>query len=161
MSSSKAPSTGINTSQWLLAKDPQTGLGPLGFYTRCMVGGFLACGVTHASVVTLDVAKVRSQAHGSSGKWPKGLIPSVQKTWQAEGVAGVTKGWVPTFWGYGAQGLFKFGLNEFFKDYFTHAIGGPDKLDSTPKKMLLWAVASGSAEVVADVFLCPFEMTKV
>lgn len=121
----------------------------------------MACGVTHASVVTLDVAKVRSQAHGSSGKWPKGLFSSIQKTWQAEGAAGVTKGWVPTFWGYGAQGLFKFGLNEFFKDYFTNMLGGPDKLDTTSKKMLLWAAASGSAEVVADVFLCPFEMTKV
>jgi len=54
----------------------------------------------------------------------------------------------------------QFGLNEFFKDYYTH-IYGAENLDSTPKKMLLWALASGSAEVVADVALCPFEMTKV
>jgi hypothetical protein len=71
----------------------------MGFYTRCMIGGFFACGVTHASVVTLGVAKVRSQAYGSSGKWSKSLIPSVQKIWQTEGLSGVTKGWVPTFSG--------------------------------------------------------------
>ena len=146
------------TSSWLLKKNPDTGMGPASYYGRCMAGGALACGVTHASVVTLDVAKCRSQTHAS---WPAGLIPSIRKTWATEGFAGITKGWVPTFYGYGAQGLCKFGLNEVFKDYYTHLIGGPETLDSTPKKMLLWAVASGSAEVVADVFLCPFEMTKV
>ena len=87
----------------LLIKDPKTGLHSSEFYARCMVGGFAACGFTHAAVVTLDVAKVRTQAHSKAGKWPSGLIPSVSRTWQLEGVAGITKGWVPTFWGYGAQ----------------------------------------------------------
>ena len=156
----KTPPTITSTTAWLLQKDPTTGLGPAGFYGRCMVGGMLACGLTHASVTPLDVSKCRSQAWGKSGKWPTGLMPSVKKIWQGEGWAGITKGWVPTLYGYGAQGLFKFGLNEFFKDYYTHVVGA-DNLDSTPKKMLLWAWASGSAEVLADVALCPFEMTKV
>jgi len=34
-------------------------------------------------------------------------------------------------------------------------------IDTQWKKMVLWAAASGSAEVFADVALCPFEMTKV
>lgn len=144
----------------LLKKDPNSGLHSLEFYAKCMFGGVLACGITHASVVTLDVAKCRTQAHSKSGAWPNGLIPSISKTWQLEGFAGVTKGWVPTFWGYGAQGLFKFGLNEFFKDFYGHAYG-EQNLDQTWKKMVLWAAASGSAEVFADVALCPFEMTKV
>merc|ERR1711994_405891 len=70
-------------------------------------------------------------------------------------------GWVPTFFGYGAQGLFKFGLNEVFKDVYTGMAGGPERLDSTFRKMALWAAASGSAEIFADIALCPFEMTKV
>jgi len=41
------------------------------------------------------------------GKWPTGLVPSVRRTWAEEGLKGITKGWVPTFYGYGAQGLFK------------------------------------------------------
>ena len=126
-----------------------------------MIGGFAACGLTHAAVVTLDVAKVRSQAYSKAGKWPAGLIPSVTKTWQGEGMAGLVRGVVPTFWGYGAQGLFKFGLNEFFKDWYTHMIGEENVENSILTKMTLWAAASGSAEVFADIALCPFEMTKV
>ncbi len=126
-----------------------------------MVGGFAACGFTHAGVVTLDVAKVRTQAYGKAGKWPNGLLPSIQQIWKGEGFRGLTLGWSPTLWGYGAQGLFKFGLNEFFKDFYTKLVGEETLQSSTATKMALWAAASGSAEVFADVALCPFEMTKV
>mmetsp|Transcript_1037 Transcript_1037/g.1461 ORF Transcript_1037/g.1461 Transcript_1037/m.1461 type:complete len:316 (+) Transcript_1037:69-1016(+) len=130
------------------------------YYYKCMMGGVLACGVTHASTVTLDVAKCRSQAHAKAGRWPKGMVPGIRQILAKEGVAGLRTGWVPTFFGYGAQGLFKFGLNEVFKDVYGGMIG-EENLDATWKKMLLWAAASGSAEVFADVALCPFEMTKV
>jgi len=123
-----------------------------------MFGGILACGVTHASVVSLDVAKCRAQAHSKSGRWPSGLIPGLKKILAEEGATGMRVGWVPTFFGYGAQGLFKFGLNEFFKDFYGGIVG--DDL-SLPARMTLWAAASGSAEIFADVALCPFEMTKV
>ena len=147
----------------LLQINAATGLHPLKFYGYCMTGGFAACGFTHAGVVTLDVAKVRTQAYAKQGLWPNGLVPSIAKTWRGEGLRGITLGWAPTLWGYGAQGLFKFGLNEFFKDYYTHLMGGHEVLDqsSTAVKMALWAAASGSAEVFADVALCPLEMTKV
>tara|TARA_R110002050_G_scaffold80386_1_gene171951 strand:+ start:1354 stop:1593 length:240 start_codon:yes stop_codon:yes gene_type:complete len=39
------------------------GLRPATYYAKCMFGGVLACGVTHAAVVTLDVNKCRTQAH--------------------------------------------------------------------------------------------------
>lgn len=57
-----------------------------------MFGGVLACGLTHASVVTLDVAKCRTQAHSKSGAWPNGLFSSIGKTWELEGFHGITKG---------------------------------------------------------------------
>lgn len=155
--STMSPPKQEEDTSWLLKKDPATGMGPAAFYLSCMTGGLLACGTTHTAVVTLDVAKCRSQTHNS---WPSGLISSIRRTWVEEGFHGITKGWVPTMYGYGAQGLFKFGLNEVFKDYYTHTYG-KENLDSTPKKMLLWALASGTAEFFADVALCPFEMTKV
>jgi hypothetical protein len=31
------------------------------------------------------------------------------------GFSGIMKGWGPTLWGYSIQGLFKFGLYEYFK----------------------------------------------
>jgi len=131
------------------------------YYANCMFGGLLACGVTHASVVTLDVAKCRSQAHAKSGKWPGGFVASVSKSYAMEGVAGITKGWVPTFFGYGAQGVCKFGFNEAFKDIYGNAIGKDNLESNKALRMFMWAIASGSAEVFADVALCPFEMTKV
>jgi solute carrier family 25 phosphate transporter 3 len=143
-----------------LAAKQANGLHSLEYYGKCMIGGLLACGLTHAAVVTLDVAKCRAQAHSKAGRWPKGLIPGIQKIVAEEGIGGMTKGWVPTLFGYGAQGLFKFGFNEFFKDFYTNLVG-EQNLDSQWKKMALWAAASGSAEVFADVALCPFEMTKV
>lgn len=136
-------------------------LRPVDFYLKCMFGGVLACGLTHTAVVSLDVAKCRAQAHSKSGKWPAGLVPSLKKISAGEGTAGLVKGWMPTLFGYSAQGLFKFGLNEFFKDVYGGLVGGEENLDAKWKKMALWAAASGSAEVFADVALCPFEMTKV
>jgi len=130
------------------------------YYAKCMTGGVLACGLTHAAVVSLDIAKCRAQAHSKSGKWPSGLIPGLKKIMAEEGAAGMVTGWVPTLYGYGVQGLFKFGLNEFFKDFYTGIIG-EENLKSTPAKMTMWAMASGSAEVFADIGLCPFEMIKV
>ncbi|KAL6075907.1 Mitochondrial carrier protein [Balamuthia mandrillaris] len=137
------------------------GLRDPSFYGKCMLGGVLACGLTHASVVSLDVAKCRAQAHAKSGRWPGALTAGLRKIAAEEGAAGLRVGWVPTLFGYGAQGLFKFGLNELFIDLYKNAIGGADKLDTQWKKMALWAAASGSAEIFADIALCPFEMTKV
>jgi solute carrier family 25 phosphate transporter 3 len=141
--------------------------GPLGlqhtanYYANCCFGGLLACGVTHASVVTLDVAKCRTQAHAKSGKWPGGLVGSIQKSYALEGVKGITKGWFPTFVGYGAQGVCKFGFNEVFKDIYGNILGQENMENNKALRMFMWAIASGSAEVFADVALCPFEMTKV
>jgi solute carrier family 25 phosphate transporter 3 len=129
------------------------------FYGKCSVGGILSCGLTHAAVVSLDVHKCRSQAN--PGKWPAGLPTGLRKLAAEEGLRGLTTGWAPTLWGYGAQGLCKFGLNEFFQDIYAGMIGGRDKLDTTVKKMGFQAAASGSAEIFADVALCPWEMTKV
>jgi len=131
------------------------------YYGKCMMGGVLACGLTHAAVVSLDVAKCRSQAHSKSGAWPGGLLSSLKEILKVDGIRGMYVGIVPTFFGYGAQGLFKFGLNEFFKDVYTGLLGHEILDQSKGVKMAMWAAASGSAEIFADIALCPFEMVKV
>lgn len=133
----------------------------LTYYSKCAFGGVLSCGLTHAATVSLDVHKCRAQAHSSTGKWPGSLPAGLSKLYAEEGLAGMRRGWVPTFFGYGSQGLFKFGLNEVFLDTYRGLAGGADAIDTKGKKMLLQACASGSAELFADVALCPFEMTKV
>lgn len=72
--------------------------------------------------------------------------------------SGLFNGWIPTFLGYSLQGAFKFGFYEFFKKEYS------DKLDPNvfeKYKSLVYLSASASAELIADVALCPFEATKV
>merc|ERR1719422_1743186 len=52
-------------------------------------------------------------------------------------------------------------LMRFFKDIYGNAMGKDNLENSKALRMFMWAIASGSAEVFADVALCPFEMTKV
>jgi len=132
---------------------------PLDFYAKCSFGGVLSCGLTHASVVMLDLHKCRSQAN--PGVWPKSPFAGFAKMYAEGGIGGMTVGFAPTLAGYGVQGMFKFGLNEIFQDIYAGLIGGRETLDTTPKKMAFQAAASASAEFFADIGLCPFEMTKV
>ena len=54
--------------------------------------------------------------------------------------------------------MFKYGLYEVFKDYYMNLAGE----ELTEKyKPAIWLAGSASAEVFADIALCPFEMAKV
>ena len=75
-----------------------------------------------------------------------------------EGSRAIWKGWFPTLIGYSAQGAFKYGLYEVFKDQYANMLG---KENFEKYKGLVWCAASASAEFFADVALCPFEMVKV
>jgi len=127
----------------------------LDYYGKCMIGGILSCGLTHTAVVSLDVVKCNMQT-----KQPgyTGLVPGLKTLWTTEGAAGMVKGWVPTLLGYSAQGMFKFGLYEVFKDVYANAFGEDAYLNN---KGAIWLSASASAEFFADVALCPMEMVKV
>lgn len=75
-----------------------------------------------------------------------------------QGVRGFFRGWVPTLIGYSAQGACKFGFYEFFKKYYSD-LAGPE--NAAKYKTLIYLAGSASAEVIADVALCPFEAVKV
>ena len=132
-----------------------------GFYVRSMVGGAMAGSMAHAAVVTLDVAKCRSQAHSVSGAWPSGLMSSVLRSVQLEGVAGVTRGIAPAYFGYFVHGFCKFGCHHFFTDLFTNVVGTDTVTNNHSSRVAVWTAASGAAEVVSSIVLCPFEMAKV
>lgn len=75
-----------------------------------------------------------------------------------QGIRGFFRGWVPTLLGYRDQGACKFGFYEFFKKYFSDIAG----LEyATKYKTLIYLGGSASAEVIADVALCPMEAVKV
>jgi len=88
----------------------------------------------------------------------KGLIPGLKTVLAEEGARGLTIGWLPTFLGYSAQGAFKFGLYEYFKDFYANLVGEDNYVKY---KGFVWLAGSASAEFFADAALCPFEMVKV
>lgn len=77
---------------------------------------------------------------------------------KAEGPSGLFTGWFPTSIGYSLQGLCKFGFYEYFKKTYTD-LAGEDIAHKN--RTTLYLAASASAEVIADVALCPMEALKV
>jgi len=127
------------------------------YYAKCMLGGVLSCGLTHLAVTPLDVTKCNMQVN------PKkftGLIPGLRTIVAEEGAAALFKGWAPTAIGYSLQGMFKFGLYEFFKDFYCN-LAGEEKYDDKVIRGAIYLAGSASAEVFADIALCPWEMVKV
>jgi len=134
-------------------------LGPvphdLSYYGKSLLGGILACGITHAAITPLDVTKCNMQVDPVKYK---GLGSGLATLVREEGFGGIWKGVTPTFIGYSLQGAFKYGLYEVFKDTYMNMAGE----EGTKKyKPLIWLAGSASAEVFADIALCPLEMTKV
>ncbi|KAF8909351.1 mitochondrial carrier protein [Gymnopilus junonius] len=134
-------------------------LGPVphdsSYYAKCLLGGILACGITHAGITPLDVAKCNMQVNPQKYV---GLGSTLKTLVAEEGSKGIWKGFGPTFVGYSLQGMFKYGLYEIFKDYYMN-LAGEDL--SNKYKPAIWLAGSASAEVFADIALCPLEMTKV
>jgi len=118
------------------------------FYAYCGLGGILSCGLTHTALVTLDILKCRKQV---------GIKTSFGQIVAKEGVKGLALGWGPTLVGYSLQGLCKFGFYEFFKKYYSDLAGE----NAVKYKDVLYLGASASAEIIADIALCPWEAVKV
>lgn len=125
------------------------------YYAACTFGGLLACGLTHTAVTPLDLVKTRRQV---DSKLYTSNFQAWSKIYRAEGVRGILTGWSPTFFGYCAQGAFKYGWYEYFKKTYSDIVG-PE--NAAKYKTSLYLTASASAEFLADIALCPFESIKV
>eukprot|EP01097_Dermamoeba_algensis_P005283 TRINITY_DN3351_c0_g1_i2.p1 TRINITY_DN3351_c0_g1~~TRINITY_DN3351_c0_g1_i2.p1 ORF type:complete len:314 (+),score=88.06 TRINITY_DN3351_c0_g1_i2:88-1029(+) len=125
------------------------------YYSKCVLGGILACGLTHAAVTPLDVTKCNMQVNPQKYR---GLVSGLKLIMAEEGSHAIWKGVTPTLLGYSAQGAFKYGLYEVFKDQYSNIAG---KENAQKYKGLIWCLGSASAEFFADIALCPLEMIKV
>merc|ERR1711943_139982 len=94
------------------------------YYRKCMMGGILSCGITHAAVCPLDLVKCRLQAN--PGLY-SGVGDGFRKINASEGLKGFSVGFLPTFVGYSFQGFGKFGFYEIFKDVYRGACGNDEK----------------------------------
>ena len=122
------------------------------YYFKCMIGGVLACGLTHTAIVPLDVMKCKKQIDPN---FSKGMADGIAKV-RSNGWT--TLGWSPTLLGYSLQGLGKFGFYEIFKDVYKNIVGAEN---ADKYKKVGWSIASGSAEIIADCLLCPWEAVKL
>lgn len=133
------------------------------YFYYCGVGGILSCGLTHTAVTPLDLVKCNVQTNAKD--FPS-TVAGFKRIYSGEGshlgfnsgLRGLTKGWGPTLLGYSAQGLCKFGFYEFFKYKYSSFIG---EEAAWKYRDLVYLTASASAEVIADIALCPFEAVKV
>jgi solute carrier family 25 phosphate transporter 3 len=126
------------------------------YYGKCVIGGALACGGTHALITPLDLVKCRRQVNPDMYPSLVAGIRSINGK-SGMGTTGLYTGGVPTLIGYSLQGMCKFGFYEMFKDVYAKAAG--DNADKF--KVFGWAISSACAEVIADVALCPWEAIKV
>ncbi|KAM7475786.1 hypothetical protein LguiB_023029 [Lonicera macranthoides] len=125
------------------------------YYSACTAGGIFSCGLTHMTVTPLDLVKCNMQIDPSKYK---SISSGFGVLLKEQGAKGFFRGWVPTLLGYSAQGACKFGFYEFFKKYYSD-LAGPE--NASKYKTLIYLAGSASAEVIADVALCPFEAVKV
>ncbi|XP_023171306.1 phosphate carrier protein, mitochondrial [Drosophila hydei] len=125
------------------------------YFALCGIGGILSCGTTHTFVVPLDLVKCRLQVDPAKYK---NLIHGFKVTVAEEGAVGLAKGWFPTLIGYSLQGLCKFGFYELFKIKYADILG---EENAYLYRTYVYLAASASAEVFADIALCPFEAAKV
>lgn len=103
----------------------------------------------------LDLVKCRRQVDSNLYK---GNLEAWGKIYRGEGLRGVFTGWGPTFVGYSVQGAGKYGFYEYFKHLYATMVG---EENAAKYKTALFLGASASAELIADVGLCPFEAVKV
>ncbi|KAF9601994.1 hypothetical protein IFM89_024540, partial [Coptis chinensis] len=122
-----------------------------GYYGICTVSGMLSAGTTHLAITPLDVLKVNMQVNPVKYH---SIYSGFNSLWREQGAPALWRGWGSKLFGYGAQGGCKFGLYEYFKKFYSDALVGHDK-------SLIFLASSASAQVFADVALCPFEAVKV
>lgn len=125
------------------------------FYLKSAASGGIAACFTHFIMVPVDVVKTRMQLDTTA--YPNSRT-AFRTIFGNEGVRGLTLGLGPTNYGYLVQGMFKYGLYEFFKTNFT-TILGQERAESNVH--LLYLTAGMTAEAIADVFLTPFEAVRI
>ncbi|XP_019424405.1 PREDICTED: LOW QUALITY PROTEIN: mitochondrial phosphate carrier protein 1, mitochondrial-like [Lupinus angustifolius] len=121
------------------------------YYGLCTIGGILSAGTTHVALTPLDVLKVNMQVHPIKYYSISSCFTTLMRE---QGPSALWRGWAGKFFGYGAQGGCRFGLYEYFKQVYTNILVDQNR-------NIVYFLSSASAEVFANVALCPFEAIKV
>lgn len=123
-----------------------------GYFGLCAIGGVLSAGTSHLAITPLDVLKVNMQVNPVKYNSISSCFWTLLKE---QGPSVLWRGWASKVIGYGAQGGCRFGLYEYFKKIYSNI------LQDSNNKSLVFFASSASAEVIANMALCPFEAVKV
>jgi solute carrier family 25 phosphate transporter 3 len=134
------------------------GQGPFtsGFYTKAALAGGICCGLTHGALTPVDVVKTRIQLEPQ--KYNQGMVSGFRTVAAEEGAGALLTGLGPTAQGYFIQGWFKFGGVEVFKTQMAMRMG---ERKAWENRTAITLGASAVAEFIADIFLCPYEATRI
>ncbi|KAK3013738.1 hypothetical protein RJ639_010030 [Escallonia herrerae] len=133
-----------------------------GYYGVCTIGGMLSAGTSHLAITPLDVLKVNMQLEVTESfemfkvhplKY-KSISSCFSTILREQGPSAFRRGWTGKFFGYGMQGACRFGLYEYLKKVYSNALVDQNK-------SFIFFISSASAEIIANVALCPFGAVKV
>ncbi|XP_002532479.2 mitochondrial phosphate carrier protein 1, mitochondrial [Ricinus communis] len=122
-----------------------------GYYGICAVSGMLSAGTTHLAMTPLDVLKVNMQVNPVKYSSIYSCFTAILRE---QGPSAFWRGWAGKLIGYGVQGGCRFGFYEYFKSLYS------DVLDNSNRNLVFF-MSSASAEIFANLGLCPFEAIKV
>lgn len=124
------------------------------YYAKCMIGGGLSSSVRWA-LTPFDFIKCSMQANPT--RFPS-FSAGLSSVWKEQGISGLYRGFTPTVLAYFSQSGTKYAMYELIKDNLSRSLG-PEQ--SMQYKTIIYMVSAGSAEAIADIFMCPWEMLKV
>jgi len=126
------------------------------FYLKAALAGGICCGLTHGALTPVDVVKTRIQLDPVT--YNKGFVGGFRQVVAGEGAGALLTGLGPTAQGYFIQGWFKFGGVEIFKTRWAKGMGEQSAWNN---RTAITLGASACAEFIADIFLCPYEATRI
>ncbi|XP_012065430.1 mitochondrial phosphate carrier protein 1, mitochondrial [Jatropha curcas] len=122
-----------------------------GYYGLCAVSGMLSAGTTHLAITPLDVLKVNMQVNPVKYN---SIYACFTTLLREQGPSVFWRGWAGKLFGYGVQGGCRFGLYEYFKNLYSNVLVDRNR-------SFVFFMSSASAEMFANLALCPFEAVKV
>ena len=135
------------------------------YYVSCYLAGGLSSSIRWV-LSPLELIKTRLQTApmasiATSSSAPHTMIGTLTHIYSNEGPTGLFRGLGPTAAAYWLQTSTKYSLYEFLKDQWSSSSSSGNENGIALPRGLVYVAAAATAEALADVLMCPFEMLKV